>query len=376
MDLSASASNKWNVSDAMYAVPWIMTCISIGTVGTRFYLRKKFSLPVDVDDWVMAVAVLLQIGFQSVLTVSITKGVGRSLSPSLDMDGLVDMLKWSWLSNPLAVTVSVVACISITILLVRLFNVKKRFKWFMITFTGAVSIMGVLNVVVVWFQASPAEALWDFRMMVPRWDPKIQQIFSATLHGLLATSDLLYVVFPVMFVWKLHMPARRKVGLSMVLALGLITFALALVKLVGIVGSIDNTYDVMGDTADVFYVFSVLSLISSVEQNLVIIIGCVPKIRSISKLASPFFSYISTNLVHLLSMTGVTRHTKRSSTSGASEPKYDFENNNSGHLDLEMQPHTVHTGVGSSVIHNESPALTGQKPGHIGIRRTDEFSVS
>lgn len=190
----------------------------------------------------------------------------------------------------------------------------------------------------------------------------------------LAASDLLYAVFPVAFVWKLQMHIRRKIGLSIVLGLSILTFGIALAKLVMIVGSIDTANSVLGQTADVFYIFSVLSLISSVEQNLVIIIGCVPKLHAISKLESSFFSRLRDSFGSLFK----SRQTRKSSSTPFSTdgPKPSF-NDNAGYSDLEMQPrlgpfdkaHVMET----SIVHgnNSTSHLVGN-----AIHRTDEYAVS
>ncbi|RYP56151.1 hypothetical protein DL771_012096 [Monosporascus sp. 5C6A] len=377
MDLSQAPTGSWDISGAMHAIPWIMTCLSVWAVGARLYLRKKLSLPFDSDDWVMVAAVILQIGYQAIVTIAITKGVGKSIPPTFSVDDVIDMLKWSWFTTPLAILVSVTSRVSISILLVRIFGVRAWYRWFMNSFTGALAIIGIINVIIVWFQASPVEALWDFRIPVPRWDPKVQQIFSSVLHAFLAASDLLYVLFPVLFVWKLKLPARRKVGLSIVMALSTITFGIALAKLVQIIIAIDTTNDVVGDTADVFYIFAVLTLVSSIEQNLVIIIGCVPKLHAITKVESSLLSSINSGLRSLISNTWRKKSSSASAASGSKPYPY---SDRSGYSDLEMQPHLLRfdkiNGVEASVVHNQRSGSVRTEDEGKGIRRTDDVVIS
>lgn len=173
----------FDIQVAMHAVTWTLTGISICAVGTRVYLRRKLARVIDPDDWIMVVAVIIQIAYQSLISVSVTKGVGKTMPPTTTPADIVEVLKWSWFSNPLAVLVSVLARLSIAVFLVRIFGVRTWFRDLCLNFTTLLVIIGIVNIVIVWFQASPVEALWDFRIPVPHWDPKIQQTFSAVLHG-------------------------------------------------------------------------------------------------------------------------------------------------------------------------------------------------
>ncbi|KAK7737855.1 hypothetical protein SLS62_011422, partial [Diatrype stigma] len=326
----------------MYAVPWVLTGLSIWAVGLRVYLPRKLSRTVDADDWVMAAAVLFQIAYQVLVTMSVIKGAGKTLPPTFTPDNLIDLLKWSWFSNPLAILVSVTARVSIAILLVRIFGIRTWFKWFMIVFTSMVVIIGILNIVIVWFQAHPVQALWDFRIPVPHWSPMIQQTFSSILH----------------------------VGLSLVLALSIITFGIALAKLVLIIGAMSTATDVQGDTADVFYIFSVLTLISGVEQNLVIIIGCAPKLRTITKVKPTFFSFFGSELRSLLRR---TKGTPDTSLTPGSKPHH------SDYSDLELQPHLRFDQIHQRealAVRNQVPGMTGQEHAGNNIHRRDDFTIT
>lgn len=47
---------------------------------------------------------------------------------------------------------------------------------------------------------------------------------------MLTFSDLTYVLFPVIIIYRLNMPFRRKVGLVLLMMLSLITMAFSLLK--------------------------------------------------------------------------------------------------------------------------------------------------
>ncbi|GAP92001.1 putative integral membrane protein [Rosellinia necatrix] len=376
MDPAQTSASYFDIQAAMYTIPWLLTGISIAAALTRIYLPVKFSRSIDVDDWVMLAAVILQIVYQTFVTIDITKGAGKTMPITFTPDNLVDLLKWSWFSTPFAILVSITARLSIAIFLVRLFGIRTWYKWFMIIFTSMTLVIGIVNIVIVWFQAQPVEALWDFRIITPRWNPNIQQIFSSVLHGFLAASDLLFALFPVLFVWKLNTNVRRKIGLTLVLALSIITFGIALAKLILIIGSISTANDVLGDTADVFYIFSLLTLISGVEQNLVIIIGCAPKLRAITKVKVTFFASFGSELRSLLRIKTKTSTSALSDSAPKSYTYYD----RSGYSDLEMQAPVLRFDKTNerdvSIARNNSSGSTERGLGDHDIYRTDNFTVA
>lgn len=88
---------------------------------------------------------------------------------------LVNALKWTWVSATFGILVSILARISITILLARLFGVNRPFKWFLYIFTTLQSIVATVLIIIIWVQVDPLEGLWDPRVTARRWDPTIQQ---------------------------------------------------------------------------------------------------------------------------------------------------------------------------------------------------------
>ncbi|KAI1170431.1 hypothetical protein F4777DRAFT_117851 [Nemania sp. FL0916] len=376
MNSTQTSPGYFNIQTAMYVIPWLLTAVSVWASTTRIWLRHKLSGKIDSDDWVMLSAALLQIAYQALITVDVEKGAGVTMPPTFSPLQLIDLLKWSWVSNPFAVAVSVTARLSIAIFLIRLFGVRAWYKWSMITFTAMLLIIGILNIIIVFVQVRPVEALWDFRIMVPRWDPSVQQIFSSVLHGYLAASDLLFALMPVIFVWRLNTSIRRKIQLTLVLALSIITFAIALVKLVLIIGAISSAHSVLSDTVDVFYIFSLLSLISGVEQNLVIILGCAPKLHAISKLEKGIFSSFSSAVQSLL---GIGSSSRLVGSSTASGPKLGTPADKSGYSDLEMQPHLLRLDkvyqVETAVSRTRSSSMVNYGNGDNEILRTNKFTV-
>lgn len=127
------------------------------------------------------------------------------------------------------------------------------------------------------------------------------------LEALFAFGDLVYVLAPVLVVWKLHMPFRRKLGLCILLSFSLVTLGFSIAKSVNATSSAGTIY---GNTLGLFF--------ASVEQTFVIALGCVPPLSSVTKLKLPPV---------ILSMTNSVRQLVGNSRSSR-DTKYIIENSN------------------------------------------------
>lgn len=132
---------------------------------------------------------ILQVAFQCIITKCYQSGMGKH-DADLTVPQLFNVLKWNWISTTPAILVSIVARISITILLIKLFGLHIWFKWFLIVFTSLQSIVAMLAIIFVWVQVSPVQALWDPEIVVSyRWDSRIQQ--DTTYLGQCKSSEML-----------------------------------------------------------------------------------------------------------------------------------------------------------------------------------------
>lgn len=132
---------------------------------------------------------LLQIASQGCITESYQWGLGahddyliaQTLTYGPDNIPWVHLLKWVYLSTVPGVLSSIVARISVAMLLITIFGTKKWLKYFLIVFTSLVTVLGILAIIFTMVQADPIEGLWNPLIPARRWDPKIQRnmVFAA-----------------------------------------------------------------------------------------------------------------------------------------------------------------------------------------------------
>lgn len=173
---------------AIKSVTWILAVIAVGTVAFRLYLRRKFNVTCTAEEWLMVAAVIFHIVFQACVTLQCDYGLGLPLQ-AMSMDQIIQLSKWIWISATFSNIASVLARISITVMLVRIFGTRKWFKMLMISFTTIQGVLAVVNVICIWAQATPVEGLWDQRVRQSIWNPMIQQVIATILQGESLPSD-------------------------------------------------------------------------------------------------------------------------------------------------------------------------------------------
>jgi hypothetical protein len=217
---------------------------------------------------------------------------------SLYPNEMLNILRNNWAGVPGGTLVSMLARVSITILLIRLFEVYTWFKWFLIFFTSVQCVLGIVFIPVTYIQVKPVEALWDFTILdAERWDPRIwlymayafqcecllalpNVLLTLMISALSTFSDLTYALFPTIFIWRLNMPLRQRISLIFVMTLSLLTMTFSILKTIWMSSIAAAT---VGDP-DVQYSASLQLIWGLLEQSFVIIMGCIPVIRSILKL--------------------------------------------------------------------------------------------
>ncbi|KAI1207440.1 uncharacterized protein F4807DRAFT_434623 [Annulohypoxylon truncatum] len=264
--------------EMILGVTWAFTSMTIIALIFRLLLHAgRFGL----DDWFMVAAEVCQVVFQGLVTIQLYWGLEwkQDGDPNTHAE-YIQYMKYGWIASTPAILVSVLARISATLLLNRLFASKKWLRWYLYVFTTVETCVGTLAIISIWLQTTPIEATWNVTMVgYARPGLKTLVPVSVVLGQVLFTiSDLTHVLFPVIIVWKLNMRPREKLLLIMMLALSLTTMIASILKLVTSSRSMAQSGKALLRNPDVSTVYI------CVEQCLAIIMGCIPKLRHIAKL--------------------------------------------------------------------------------------------
>ncbi|XDG04480.1 hypothetical protein ABKA04_004095 [Annulohypoxylon sp. FPYF3050] len=297
-------------------VSWLFTLLCTSIVALRFYVRAKIHHAISSDDWFMLSAMACQIVFQVFTTEGFLSGLGKHAADLTPVE-IIQSTKWKWLSVTPSIAVGVLARISIAILLGRLFcsaGGKVWFRWYLIGFSIVQTIAGVLAMIIMYVQVSPVRGLWEVSLPARRWNKNIHADFIYVLQALFCFSDVSFVLFPIIIIWRLNMSVRRKLGLGALLGLSLVTMAATIEK------TIVTTQAGLKSTTsgyDVPYEASLATLWSAVDQSLVIALGCVPPLYGF---VAPFVNGLASYVSSSLSSSKLSRRSRKAyQRSGSSE---------------------------------------------------------
>jgi hypothetical protein len=167
------------------------------------------------------------------------------------------------------------------------------------------------------------------------------------------------------------MAVRKKIGLAVLLGLSLITGAAAFSKVV--TNIIFSDVDPLTRGDQLFTLFGVMLLITSVEQSLVITIGCVPTLRPLVLIKIPMFKVIGDTLASLLS----TRRSHDTPSKGSSRHN-DQSQKHYENIELRNPYDTsrehIFPPLSTTDVHTETGTHATNTGKH--IHRTDDYTVT
>ncbi|KAI2463099.1 hypothetical protein F4781DRAFT_441138 [Annulohypoxylon bovei var. microspora] len=303
--------NDPGIGPLIMGLTWTFTIISLIFIGLRFWVRITVSKLLNLEDWLMLAAGIINLIGQAFLSLSYHYGLGKH-DRDLTFDQSVNVLKWQWLSSTPGIVSSAVARISIAILLARIFGTKRWLKWYLTVTTVSQATGSALLIIFSYAQSSPVAGVWNPTIPSRQLNPNYVVYTAYVLGSLWALGDLTYVLFPVIIVWKLNMQFRRKFLLCVLLAMSLITLGVSIVKTIHAQGR-------LGDKDEALFSASLGTLLGSLEQEFVIIMGCAPPLSSITKLKITSMSSITSSLEKLMLMGSSNRTHKTDNSTGFGE---------------------------------------------------------
>jgi hypothetical protein len=306
--------NQKGMGPTVLIVTWLFVSLCVVFVALRFYIRNRFHLSFKSEDWLMLFALVLHIVCQGLLTESVSWGFGKEYA-NMRLHEYVQVHKYEFMFGPFSYILQIVARVSIAILLIRIFAVGRVwFKWFTIGYMALMTAVCIATLGVFFAQTRPLKAWWDITIEASfRLSPYIQAYVSLALQFLVLLSDILFVFLPVMFVWKLAMDPRRRVGLALLMSASLVTAGVQSAKIaIALQGTLGKIlFEEAGRIGAIFYIVSI------VEQSMVIMMGCVPALGPITQIEIPFFSSLGSSVSDIFA--SVVRRSKNRSQASISK---------------------------------------------------------
>ncbi|KAL2787403.1 hypothetical protein BJX66DRAFT_353367 [Aspergillus keveii] len=253
----------------LLAVSWPLCTLSTLLVTLRILVRTHLLRSFGWDDTSILLALLCSILNTILVTISAHHGTGQHTA-GLSPYQVTQSTKYNWLSQGFHVMSTNWGKVSVGLFLLRIIQKVKSRRHKPVMYAGLV-IMTLINAVCVYTiygQCAPTSRLWDQTIEGECWDPEVQRDYAFFQGSASAFSDLVLAVYPLFTIYHLQMPLRLKIGLGILLSLGIIAMTAAIIKTINL-SCLTSRSDYPWDTVN-------LVIWIAIEQYLIIIAACIP----------------------------------------------------------------------------------------------------
>ncbi|KAL8939343.1 MAG: hypothetical protein Q9216_003407 [Gyalolechia sp. 2 TL-2023] len=157
------ANGRHSTGPGMLAIAWIFTGVSAVVVSLKIWTRVKIIGHTGLDDFFTVLALVFLLAFASVITVSVSKGLGQHIY-YLTPAALEASVKLAIISNPLVFMAGAWPNLSVAISLNRILVPR---QWQLILLYGIPTlqcIVALICSIITYIQCVPLEGLWDPRV--------------------------------------------------------------------------------------------------------------------------------------------------------------------------------------------------------------------
>ncbi|KAL8930415.1 MAG: hypothetical protein Q9208_000599 [Pyrenodesmia sp. 3 TL-2023] len=245
--------------------------LAVATIvmALRFFTRLKLTRSPGMDDWIMLATFICAVIGTSMDLAGMEYGIGRHIY-YLDHDDGVLATQLDWLCQAFVITALTIGKISVAFLILRI-SITKWHAYFLHTVNVILLLINIPLIVWTYAQCKPSALLWDPTLPGTCQDPRMQGSFALFQGSFGAVTDLLYALFPILIIWPLQMPRKRKYQLAGIMCLG--TFS-------AVAGAVKTYYlHQLRARADFTYDACDLMIWYTTEMYVIIIAGSLPTLR-------------------------------------------------------------------------------------------------
>ncbi|KAK7188961.1 hypothetical protein DPSP01_013239 [Paraphaeosphaeria sporulosa] len=192
-----------------------------------------------------------------------------------DMAKLPAFALYLWVAN-LLYTISVMFMkLSIVALYWRLFGLTRKGRIPLLLVGGVIVAWGITVFLIVIFNCDPIAGSWDLTLATTAKcvDKKSFYVGGSVPNVI---TDLVLVIMPLPYVWRLHASVAQRIVLGGIFALGMFVSIVSMIRL-------SVLLDTAGGVFDVTYTFKDVYMWSLVEINVGLTCACLPSLRPLVK---------------------------------------------------------------------------------------------
>ncbi|KAI9669920.1 MAG: hypothetical protein M1831_006956 [Alyxoria varia] len=270
--------------NTILGVTWALTVTATLLVGLRLLTRLKIKKFAGYDDVAIVWSLFLVLVTAAIYTYASTLGLGRHQDQLTAEEALYSQ-KWYYICSVILDQIYAWPKLSVVILLHRIFTPKPVTLSIFYSLTIGLIIYTIILSPFELTRCDPIEGLWNPEVEAECWSPKKFADFCIPTGPWSAFLDFLFALYPVKVFWSLEMSVKRKIGLSVLMGLGVFAGVIAIIKTVQLPR--------LNHTTDLTYGFGIIALWSFIEADVVIIAASVPTLGSLATVAIQHSSIVS-----------------------------------------------------------------------------------
>ncbi|KAL4936975.1 hypothetical protein BDV06DRAFT_232898 [Aspergillus oleicola] len=261
----ASANRGW----ILLAISWPLFGICTIITGLRFYVRTRLVRSLGWDDAFILLSFICATLNSVLINISVQYGTGRH-TDTLDLENQIGAMKYQVLSQGFHVMSTNWGKVSVALFLIRIISDVKNHKRWMYALIIIMSVINIAAIGTIYGQCSPPDVIWDHRVPGHCWPPGAQKKYAYFQGSASAFTDFLLAMYPLFTIKNLQMATKVKVGLGVVLSLGIIAMIAAIIKTAHL-PALTLYKDYTWDTVD-------LTIWVLLEEYIIILAACIPSL--------------------------------------------------------------------------------------------------
>ncbi|KAK3379686.1 hypothetical protein B0T24DRAFT_695633 [Lasiosphaeria ovina] len=249
------------------AVLWVHVVVFAVFVGLRLHTRISILNAAGADDYLIIVALVLQIVYTIFVTVATQYGLGQHFAEVGNPEAYSTAVMYEVFSQVAGLMVIGVGKLAVGVFLLRIVVVRVQIFiiWLFLGFTVFITLFASITVVV---QCIPVQRTWNPTVPGHCWLDFSK--VGLTVGSWFVVADFGFAILPWFVVWNLKMKRKEKLLVACGLSLGVIAGACGIVRTVALNGL--NTAEYIYDTVPML-------LWSATESTVTIMCSSIPVLR-------------------------------------------------------------------------------------------------
>ncbi|RYP42861.1 hypothetical protein DL768_010176 [Monosporascus sp. mg162] len=217
----------------LYVVSWVLGSLVIVVTTARVLGRIIIIKQAGWDDFFMVLGASSAIVCSSLVTAGLFHGLGTHEYLITDPHDLSEALKYTIIAPVMSMISSGSSKISILIFLTRLMGITVK-KWQIIFLWGLCALLVILNVFAIVFYlrfCDPPAKQWDPSIPGTCINPNHLLRTALVQSSYNALMDIIVAIFPALFITKLNITLKMKVGLCFLMGGSILAAAATIAKI-------------------------------------------------------------------------------------------------------------------------------------------------